>query len=136
MREAISVSSIALAIKGLYESIKSRCLANLTIHNIPVEIQLPPYLDSLIHADEDLDFNDIVQDSEGTDGTLLGRELSVAWRLPGLAPWKSLLLLSEHEGHDWMDLYDSIHSSHVQDESKILAEQLIKLLEMADVTLS
>ncbi|KAH9961165.1 hypothetical protein BGW80DRAFT_1360342 [Lactifluus volemus] len=35
MNEAISVSSVAPAMKTLYESIKSRLLAHLTIHNLP-----------------------------------------------------------------------------------------------------
>ena len=36
MNEALLVSSIALAMKTLYESIKSCSLTHLTIHNLPL----------------------------------------------------------------------------------------------------
>ncbi|KAI0322142.1 nitrogen permease regulator of amino acid transport activity 3-domain-containing protein [Amylostereum chailletii] len=138
MDEALAVSSIAPALKSLYESIKSRSLAHLTIHNIPLELQLPPYLDSLIQSEDDYDTADLVHqgdDSPG-DNNPWGRELSFAWRLPSLAPWKSLLLLEGPDGLEWLDVYDNIRGSNVKDEDKFLAEQLIKFLEMVDVTLS
>ncbi|KAH9961174.1 hypothetical protein BGW80DRAFT_1360514, partial [Lactifluus volemus] len=53
MNEARSVSSVAPAMKTLYESIKSHSLAHLTIHNLPMELQLPPYLDTLLHNTDD-----------------------------------------------------------------------------------
>ncbi|KAI0067195.1 hypothetical protein BV25DRAFT_1819496 [Artomyces pyxidatus] len=138
MQQALVVSSIAPAIKILYESIKSRSLAHLTIHNLPLELQLPPYLDSLLHSEGDSDFADLAfnGDEPGVDGNPWGQELGFAWRLPSLEPWKSLLLLGGPEGKEWMDVYASIRGSNVRDEDKMLAEQLIKFLEMADVTLS
>jgi hypothetical protein len=139
MTEALSASSIAPAIKTLFESIKSRSLAHITIHNIPLELQLPPYLDSLMRGDDDYEFADPVHQGDESSGNSnpWGREMSFAWRLPSLAPWKSLLLLEGPEGRDsWSDVYDNIRGSHVKDEDKLLAEQLIKFLEMSDVTLS
>ena len=138
MDEALLVSSVAPAIKTLYESIKSRSLAHLTIHNIPLELQLPPYLDTLLHSTDDEDFAE--NDEAGLPGGLStwGRGFAVAWRLPALEPWKSLLLLSgpDDPGREWMDVYAAIRGTNVRDEDKLLAEQLIKFLETVDVTLS
>ncbi|KAI0045843.1 hypothetical protein FA95DRAFT_1543270 [Auriscalpium vulgare] len=138
MAQALLSSSIASALKTLYEAIKSRSLAHLTIHNLPLELQLPPYLDSLLHSEDEADPADLVYQGDGdtTDQNPWGPELSFAWRLPSLEPWKSLLLLDGPEGREWIDVYASIRGSNVREEDRMLAEQLIKFLEMADVTLS
>jgi len=138
MDEALLVSSIAPAMKALYESIKSRSLAHLTIHNIPLELQLPPHLDALLHSTGDEDFAENDEgDSPGSLSTW-GRGFAVAWCLPALEPWKSLLLLSgpDDPGRQWMDVYAAIRGTNVREEDKLLAEQLIKFLETVDVTLS
>ena len=138
MDEALSVSSIAPAMKTLYESIKSRSLAHLTIHNLPLELQLPPHLDTLLHSTDDDEFAEH-GDMGSRDGIgTWGRDFSVAWRLPALEPWKSLLLLSSPDGPgcEWMDVYAAIRGTNVREEDKLLAEQLIKFLETVDVTLS
>jgi hypothetical protein len=138
MDEALSVSSIAPAMKTLYESIKSRSLAHLTIHNLPLELQLPPHLDTLLHSTDDEEFAEH-GDMGSRDGIgTWGRDFSVAWRLPALEPWKSLLLLSSPDGPgcEWMDVYAAIRGTNVREEDKLLAEQLIKFLETVDVTLS
>ena len=135
MNEALSVSCVAPAMKTLYESIKSRSLAHLTIHNLPLELQLPPHLDTLLHSTDDEEFAEhgemVSRDGVGT----WGRDFSVAWRLE---PWKSLLLLSSPDGsgREWMDVYAAIRGTNVREEDKLLAEQLIKFLETVDVTLS
>ncbi|KAH9957403.1 nitrogen permease regulator of amino acid transport activity 3-domain-containing protein [Russula dissimulans] len=132
MNEALTVSSIAPAMKTLYEAIKSRSLAHLTIHNIPLELQLPPHLDTLLHNTDD----DEVNSQEGV--STWGSGFSVAWRLPALQPWKSLLLLSGPDDPDrqWADVYAAIRGTNVREEDKLLAEQLIRFLETVDVTLS
>ena len=139
MNEALLVSSVAPAMKALYEAIKSRSLAHLTIHNIPLELQLPPYLDTLLHSTDDEEFAEHDEvDSRGGVSTW-GRGFSVAWRLPALEPWKSLLLLSgpdDDPGRQWMDVYAAIRGTNVREEDKLLAGQLIKFLETVDVTLS
>ncbi|KAH9961671.1 hypothetical protein BGW80DRAFT_1357602, partial [Lactifluus volemus] len=55
MNEALSATPVAPAtgMKALYESIKSRSLAHLTIHNLPMELQLPPHLGALLHNTDD-----------------------------------------------------------------------------------
>lgn len=140
MTEAILSSSIAPAMKTLYECIKSRSLAPLNIHNLTLELQLPPYLDSLLHsaddADADLNYEGPDAGGPGGSGGGWGKELSFAWRLPSLDPWKSLLLLDGPEGKDWMEVYASLRSGAVREEDRLLGEQLVRFLEMADVTLS
>ncbi|KAH9961680.1 hypothetical protein BGW80DRAFT_1255787 [Lactifluus volemus] len=133
MNDARSVSSVAPAMKTLYESIKSHSLAHLTIHNLPMELQLPPYLDTLLHNTDD-------EELQNTDGIgTWGRNFSVgAWRPPALEPWKSLLLLSgpDGSGREWVEVYAAIRGTNVREEDKLLAEQLVKFLETAvDVTL-
>ncbi|KAI0303606.1 nitrogen permease regulator of amino acid transport activity 3-domain-containing protein [Multifurca ochricompacta] len=138
MNEALLVSSIAPAMKTLYESIKSRSLAHLTIHNLPLELQLPPHLDALLHSTDDEEFaeHDEVESRDGVN--TWGRDFGIAWRLPALEPWKSLLLLSGPDGpsREWMDVYAAIRGTNVREEDKLLAEQLIKFLETVDVSLS
>ncbi|KAA1467722.1 hypothetical protein DENSPDRAFT_832837 [Dentipellis sp. KUC8613] len=137
MKDALAVSSIASAMKTLFECIRSRSLAHLTIHNLPLELQLPPNLDSLLHSEDDLDAAEpAYQDELSRERNPWGRELSFAWGLPSLDPWKSLLLLDTPEEKDLLDVYTSLRASSVREEDRLLAEQLIKFLEMADVTLS
>ena len=143
VEHALRVSSFAQAMKNLYEAIKAGVIANITIHDLPLELQLPPYLDSLLRStsydDYDDDFALECQQHEesffGTEGW--GKELGVAWRLPTLAPWKSLLLLNDGEQGDGNALYaDLITGQNVIPEDRQLAEQLIKFLEITSITLS
>lgn len=119
--------------KNLYEAIKSSSIAYITIHNLPLELQLPPHLDTLLHIEEE---NDIELKFSHVDDDGLqdwGQEMSFGWRLPALAPWKSLLLL---DGHSAMDPYMNLRGSHVNLDDRTLAEGLIRFLETASVTLS
>ena len=143
IEHALRVSGLAQAMKNLYEAIKAGVIANITIHDLPLELQLPPYLDSLLHStsydDYDDDFAMEYQQHEesflGTEGW--GKELAFAWRLPTLAPWKSLLLLDDGEHGDGNALYaDLIAGQNVIPEDRQLAEQLIKFLEIISITLS
>ena len=143
VEHVLRVSGLAQAMKNLYEAIKAGIIANITIHDLPLELQLPPYLDSLLHNtsydDYDDDFALEYQQHEesffGTEGW--GKELGFAWRLPTLAPWKSLLLLDDGEHGDRNDLYaDLIAGQSVIPEDRQLAEQLIRFLEITSVTLS
>ncbi|KAI0266594.1 hypothetical protein BGY98DRAFT_1149250 [Russula aff. rugulosa BPL654] len=76
--EALLMSSVAPAMKSLYEAIKSRSLAHLTIHNIPLKLQLSPHLDSVLHSTDDEDFAE--NDEAGSQGGLStwGRGFTVA----------------------------------------------------------
>ncbi|THH15777.1 hypothetical protein EW146_g4754 [Bondarzewia mesenterica] len=138
MKQALVISSIAPAMKILYEAIKNRSLAHLTIHNLPLELQLPPYLDSLLHSEDDLDAVEqgYQGDVSNRDGNSWSRELSFAWRLPSLEPWKSLLLLDDPGDKEWMGVDANLRAANVREEDRMLAEQLIVFLKMADVTLS
>lgn len=143
MTEAMNICSIAPAMKALYESIKSRSLAHLTINHLTLELQLPPYLDSLLHSaddnDADLNYQDpdsIGGPSSGEGRGRWGKELSFAWRLPSLEPWKSLLLLDGPDGKNWTDIYQSLRSGAMREEDRSLGEQLVRFLQQVDVTLS
>jgi nitrogen permease regulator 3-like protein len=134
MTHALKTSSIAPAMKALYEAIKSRSIANISIHDLPLEMQLPPYLDLLLHNDDhDDDF--IVHTGEDEETSAWGKDLGFAWRLPTLTPWKSLLLLDDQDDRG-EDLYANLMGQHVIPEDRQLAGQLIKFLEITSVTLS
>ncbi|KAF9007606.1 nitrogen permease regulator of amino acid transport activity 3-domain-containing protein [Cyathus striatus] len=130
LSQALEVSSIAPAMKAVYEAIKLSSMAYITIHDLPLELQLPPYLGSLLHSEveNDSEFSDYAEDEEGESW---GQEMSFCWRLPALVPWKSLLLLDSHDS-----LYASLQGPHVSADDQNLAEGLIRFLETASVTLS
>ena len=143
IEHALRVSGLAQAMKNLYEAIKAGAIANITIHDMPLELQLPPYLGSLLHStsyeDYDDDFVLEYQQHEesffGTEGW--AKELGFAWRLPTLAPWKSLLLLDDGDHNDGNAFYaDLITGQNVIPEDRQLAEQLIRFLEITSITLS
>ena len=143
VEHALRVSGLAQAMKNLYEAIKAGVIANITIHDLPLELQLPPYLDSLLHSTSYDDYDDDLaleyqQHEEsffGTEGW--GKELGFAWRLPTLAPWKSLLLLDDGEPGDRDTFYANlITGQNVIPEDRQLAEQLIRFLENTSVTIS
>lgn len=114
--------------KILYESIKSNSTARLTINELGIELQLPPYLDSLLHTeDDDSEFFD----HEDIDAVSWTQKLSFGWRLPTLAPWKSLLL---HDMEvDNGDLVLSLRRPGLTPEDQELAEGLIQFLQTASV---
>jgi nitrogen permease regulator 3-like protein len=142
--------------KSLYEAIKSSYMAYITLHNLPLEIQLPPYLDSLLHISE-LDSDLVTEVSEAVQGFELGapeefdddasfsrgwggwgNDMSVGWKLPPLVPWKSLLLLDDsHKGLDpSVDFRDINMRNQINPEDRTLVEGLIRFLDTASVTLS
>lgn len=136
MSHGLGVSSIAPAMKALYEAMKSSTMAHITIHGLPLELQLPPYLDHLLHSSEEyeLDFVDH-QDDDDREPNAWGKEMSFGWRLPALAPWKSLLLLDRQDGQV-LDPQMGLRGPNVSTGDRALAEGLIKFLETASVTLS
>lgn len=120
--------------KSLFEAITSSSIAYITINNLPLELQLPPYLDKLLHYDEITD--DLPRGAEDDDEpNYWGTELSFAWRLPTLAPWKSLLLLDSQDDPG-LAPYMNLRGPHVHEEDRQLAEGLLKFLEVAEITLS
>ncbi|KAI0768004.1 nitrogen permease regulator of amino acid transport activity 3-domain-containing protein [Trametes elegans] len=134
MYEALKVSTLATAMKTLYEAIKTNNIARVTINELPLELQLPPYLDSLLHADEDIDLEEEHEDEDG-EPNAWGPEMSFAWRLPALTPWKALLRLDD-EGEQGYQLYMQLRAAQLNPEERGLAEQLIRFLDLVSVTLS
>jgi hypothetical protein len=126
------VSSIAPAMRTLYEAIKSSAVAYITINYLPLELQLPPYLDTLLHSQDDQETNFI--DPFDDDVTLnWGQDMSLGWKLPTVAPWKTLLLLDVDND---MDPHQILKGPYDMPEDKNLVEGLIRFLETASVTLS
>jgi len=119
--------------KVLYEAIKSSNMAHITLNDLPLELQLPPYLDHLLHNEEefDLDFGGRLENQNNSQ--LWGRELGFGWLLPALVPWKSLLLL---DTNGELDPFVNLRGSLVHAEEKNLVDGLIKFLETTSVTLS
>ncbi|EPT01368.1 hypothetical protein FOMPIDRAFT_1161627 [Fomitopsis schrenkii] len=135
LREALNMSSLAASMKTLYESIKEKTIAQITIHELPLELQLPPFLDSMLQAQDELELDAVNPRSE--DGLLNPwGSMSVGWRLPALKPWKSLLRLDDEDERGKNELYRRLRAPQLTAEDNELAEQLVKFLEIADVTLS
>lgn len=122
--EALDGSSLARAMKALYEAVKSNSIARLVINEVSVEVQLPPKLDQLLHAEEE--HPDFVEHPD-PDAVSWGPELSFGWGLPSLAPWKSLLLYDMDEEHN--DLRLRLSQPGLSSEDQFLAEGLIQFLE-------
>ncbi|KAK0227383.1 nitrogen permease regulator of amino acid transport activity 3-domain-containing protein [Armillaria nabsnona] len=122
MTQALEVSSIAPAMKALYEAIKSSSMAYVTINNIPLELQLPPFLDQILYSEDD----DLHQ-PEDEEWQSWGPGMAFGWKLPALAPWKSVLLLDESL---------NLRTPHIDGDDHNLIEGLVKFMEIAAVTLS
>lgn len=116
--------------KSLYEAIKTSSMAYITVNHIPLELQLPPYLDQLVHSeDDDLIYQLSNEDDAAQYKQAWGEELSEdGWNLPSLDPWKSLLMLdsSVNVGTPYVD----------HEDYSGLLEGLIKFMDIASVTLS
>ncbi|KAH6913268.1 nitrogen permease regulator of amino acid transport activity 3-domain-containing protein [Coprinopsis sp. MPI-PUGE-AT-0042] len=133
LNQALVSSSIAAAMKSLYEAIKTRSIAYITLNAIPLELQLPPHLDDLLH-NEDPDPDSVPAPyDEKTESW--GPELSTGWKLPELAPWKSLMLLDATDD-SLEDPMASFRGPHVSAEDRALAEKLMRFMENVSVTLS
>ena len=135
MYEALKVSTIAPAMKTLYEAIKENTIARITLHDLPLELQLPPFLDSLLHALEDAECEGDVVDDDG-EPNAWGPEMSFAWRLPALTPWKALLRLDDEDDKQGYQLYMQLRTAQLNPEERELAEQLLKFVDLASMMLS
>lgn len=116
----------------LYDALKTSTMAHVTLNDLPLELQLPPYLDHLLHNEEEFELDFVDRLETQRDSQSWGRELGFGWRLPDLEPWKSLLLLDTDQEQEYVNL----RGSHVHAEERNLAEGLIKFLQTASVTLS
>lgn len=115
--------------KTIYEAIKSSDLAYVTINYLPLQLQLPPHIDTLLHTQDDqrADFMDPYDD----DSNLIwGQSMSLGWKLPTMAPWKALVLLDDDSE---MDPYTALRGPQTSAEDRTLAEGIIRFLENASV---
>ncbi|KAJ7127112.1 nitrogen permease regulator of amino acid transport activity 3-domain-containing protein [Mycena epipterygia] len=133
MAQALDASSIGPAMKTLYEALKSASVAYITIHDLPLELQLPPYLDVLLHSEEENE-TDFLSPADDDEYQVWGQEMSFGYRLPSLTAWKSLLLLDD--GPEGIDPYANLRRSLIGTGDRSLVEGLIRFLEIASVTLS
>ncbi|KAI0070076.1 hypothetical protein K474DRAFT_915248 [Panus rudis PR-1116 ss-1] len=135
--DAVSKSSIASTMKTLFEAIKQKTIARLVINDFSFEVQLPPYLDELLHDYEqsELEYEEPEPEDEFPSDEVQpwGADVGFAWRLPTLTPWKSLLRLDN--GEQSYELYLKLRGPHLASEDRELAEQLMKFLDLASVTL-
>jgi len=132
--QAFEISTIAPAMKTVFEAIKSSSMAYVTLNDLPLELQLPPYLDTLLHSQDDNEEADFLDPSSDEDPTEhWGEHTNLGWRLPVMAPWKTLLLL---EIDNEKDLHMIMGGPQENAEDKSLAEGLLRFLETASVTLS
>ncbi|KAL5520245.1 hypothetical protein ACEPAG_9458 [Sanghuangporus baumii] len=125
---ALDSSSLARAMKTLYDAVKSNSIARLILNDVGIEVQLPPKLDKLLHVEEENP--DFVEHPE-TDAVSWGPELSFGWGLPTLAPWKSLLLYDMED--DQNDLKMNLSRPGLSPEDQVLAEGLVQFLETVSI---
>ncbi|KAJ3516543.1 hypothetical protein NLJ89_g1047 [Agrocybe chaxingu] len=130
--KAFEVSSIAPAMKTIFEAIKTSSVAYITINYLPLELQLPPYLDALLHSQDDQE-TDLIDRHEDDVSLNWGQDMGLGWKLPIMAPWKTILLLDV----DNNVVPDQVlQGPYDTPEDKKLAEGLVRFLETASITLS
>jgi hypothetical protein len=134
--QALEVSSVAASMKTLYNAVKSSSMAYLSIHELPLELQLPPYLDNLLHSEEDNELDMFTADASDEVEGLWGPEMSFGWQLPVLAPWKSLLLMDDIRSEEGEEAFANLRSPYITPDDRPIVEGLMKFLEIASISLS
>lgn len=143
-------SSLARTFEQVYTSVRSNSLAKLTINNISLDLQLPPYLDCLLHPDSldpsgtssqtSLGNGYEVEDEDrlDSDHTSWGPELSLGWRLPSLTPWKALLLLDvdPSEPQNGTDPLQMLDRPGLGPDERGIAEEISRFLGTASIFVS
>jgi hypothetical protein len=117
--------------KDLYDAIKCSKIANLIINDTPVELQLPPHLDALLHNEDEAEV-DYINFPEEEDSPGWGPEISFGRRLSTLAPWKTLLMLDDPKS----DSFANLKGPYLNPGDRGIAEGLMRFLETVSVTLS
>ncbi|KAH8831390.1 nitrogen permease regulator of amino acid transport activity 3-domain-containing protein [Flagelloscypha sp. PMI_526] len=126
-------SSISLAVKAVFEAVRNGTVAYITLNDLPLELQLPPYLHRLLKSQSDFEGSDKIEPgSEDDRMARWGEDMKMGWRLPELAPWKALLLLED----DTWDPAAAMKAVPLNPDDRETAETLLKFLELASVTLS
>ncbi|KAF8577795.1 hypothetical protein K439DRAFT_1664082 [Ramaria rubella] len=151
--QCLKQSSLARAIEHIYTSIRSNSLARLTLNNISLDLQLPPFLDYLLRANpsdpsgssslilsrDGYGYEEEDTDERGdVDYASWGPELSFGWRLPALTPWKSLLLLDMDRAEDKgkADLLQNLNRPGLTKDERDIAEGFSRFLDSASVFVS
>ena len=116
----------------MYEAIRSSTVAYITLHDIPLELQLPPYLGQLLCHQDDDEFS-LLGSPDEDELSDWGQEMASGWRLPSLAPWKSLLLLCSQDVLE-AQLQQSVAQLLPQD--RLVAESLVRFVKTVNITLS
>ncbi|KIJ51462.1 hypothetical protein M422DRAFT_244625 [Sphaerobolus stellatus SS14] len=150
--EALKKSSLARSFEQVYKAIRANSLARLTINNISLDLQLPPYLDYLLYPDP-LDpsgsaattslANVYGQEAEeddrlDNDYASWGPELSFGWRLPALTPWKALLLLDvdPEDPQNRTDPLQNLNRPGLAPDEREIAEGISRFLDTASIFVS
>lgn len=128
--EALDGSSIARAMKTLYEAVKSNSIARLIINETGIEVQLPPKLDQLLHPEEE---NPDFVEHIDPEAISWGPELSFGWSLPSLAPWKSLLLYDMDQEQNELPMKLDTSQPGLSSKDQVVAEGLISFLETVSI---
>ena len=128
MGKALDMSSLARAIKALYDGVKANTISRIVINEVGVEVQLPPQLDNLLHPEDE---NPDYVEHGGSEEVSWGPELHFGWSLPGLAPWKSLLLYDLDEEHN--ELKRNLNQPGMSPKDQMLAEGLLQFLETVSI---
>ncbi|KZS99072.1 hypothetical protein SISNIDRAFT_492355 [Sistotremastrum niveocremeum HHB9708] len=131
VEQAQSTSSLAYSMKVLFEEIKSSSIANLTLGDLRFEVQVPPFIDTLLHPGMDLED----EYSDAGEGVGWGMESNLGWHLPSLMPWKALLLL-DLENQDILEPLKTRGRLTMSDEDKDLAEDLDRFLQEVSISIN
>lgn len=129
MAAALKMSSLASAMKSLYEAIKDRSIARITIHDLPLELQLPSYTDSLLHPENVFGIGNIYRKDDDGFADIWG-DSSPSNNSIALHPWKALLRLDDEDEDPYM------RTPQLSAEDSELAEQLFKFMDLASISLS
>lgn len=129
MAAALKMSSLASAMKSLYEAIKDRSIARITIHDLPLELQLPSYTDSLLHPENAFGIGNIYRKDDDGFADIWG-DSSPSNNSIALHPWKALLRLDDEDEDPYM------RTPQLSAEDSELAEQLFKFMDLASISLS
>lgn len=148
MDQCSQQSSLAQGLQRIHTSIRSNSLARLTFNNITFDLQLPPFLDELLRADQSTlnTFYSVEaetlynEEDEQSDRPYVtwGPELSFGWKLPAFAPWKALLLLDvELTGHTRQpDPLLNFDGAYFNSQEHEVAEGISRFLDCASVFVS
>lgn len=112
--------------KALYEGIKSSSMAYLSIHELPLELQLPPKLDSLLHSEEDVEQDIFYSDPKDEAEELWGPDMSFGWQPPALTPWKSLLLLDDLGTEEGQEAFANLRSPYITPDDRPIVKGLVR----------